>query len=29
MKLTNENYFSKEASQIYTGSTEVKRFFTM
>ncbi len=28
MKLTNENYFSKEASQIYTGSTEIKRFIS-
>lgn len=26
MELTEENYFSKEASQIYTGSSEVKDF---
>ena len=26
MELTNENYFCKEASQIYTGSSEVKDF---
>lgn len=26
MKLTEENYFSKEASQIYTGSSEIKDF---
>lgn len=26
MKLTEENYFSKEASKIYTGSSEIKNF---
>lgn len=26
MELTEENYFSKEASQIYTGSSEIKDF---
>ena len=26
MELTQENYFSKEASQIYTGSSEIKDF---
>ena len=26
MELTNENYFSKEASKIYTGSSEIKDF---
>lgn len=26
MQLTEKNYFSKEASQIYTGSSEVKDF---
>lgn len=28
-KITNENYFSKEISQIYTGSTEIKRIYAM
>ncbi len=26
MKVTQKNYFSKEASKIYTGSTEIKEF---
>jgi hypothetical protein len=28
MKLTNENYFSNEAKQIYTGSSEIKDFLS-
>lgn len=28
-KVTNKNYFSQEISQIYTGSSEIKRFYAM
>jgi len=28
MELTNENYFSNEAKEIYTGSTEIKEFLS-
>lgn len=28
-KVTQDNYYSNEMAQIYTGSTEVKRFFSM
>lgn len=28
-KVTQDNYYSNEMAQIYTGSTEVKRVFSM
>lgn len=28
-RVTSKNYFSKEISEIYTGSSEIKRFFAM
>lgn len=29
MQINNENYFSDEISQVYTGSTEIKRIYAM
>lgn len=28
-KVTQENYYSNEMAKIYTGSTQIKRIFTM
>lgn len=29
MQINNGNYFSDEISQVYTGSTEIKRIYAM